>query len=114
MCFLVEAGIVRQPEIQGNKAGQRPLRPVLRRGEIGGNLDLILLKDALLTAALATGCDGIHPGYGFLSENPDFADRMALLVRHNLELNVPGIDHQLLQIELPVAEAGHSSSISSR
>ena len=34
-------------------------------------------QDALLTAALATGCDGVHPGYGFLSENPDFADACA-------------------------------------
>jgi acetyl-CoA carboxylase biotin carboxylase subunit len=33
-----------------------------------------LNQDAILTAALATGCDGVHPGYGFLSENPDFAD----------------------------------------
>lgn len=33
-----------------------------------------LNQDALLTAALATGCDGVHPGYGFLSENADFAD----------------------------------------
>ena len=32
-----------------------------------------LNQTALLTAALATGCDGIHPGYGFLSENADFA-----------------------------------------
>ena len=29
---------------------------------------------ALITAALITGCDAIHPGYGFLSENPYFAD----------------------------------------
>ncbi len=36
-----------------------------------------LNRDALLTAALATGCDGIHPGYGFLSENADFADACA-------------------------------------
>ncbi|MFE9322594.1 biotin carboxylase N-terminal domain-containing protein [Nocardia sp. NPDC052278] len=28
---------------------------------------------ALLAAAERTGCDAIHPGYGFLSENPDFA-----------------------------------------
>ena len=27
----------------------------------------------LLSAALGTGCDAVHPGYGFLSENPDFA-----------------------------------------
>ena len=37
--------------------------------------DSYLNQEALLTAAKATGCDAIHPGYGFLSENPDFADR---------------------------------------
>ncbi|MCI8328782.1 MAG: acetyl-CoA carboxylase biotin carboxylase subunit [Oscillibacter sp.] len=39
--------------------------------------DSYLNQGALLTAALATGCDGVHPGYGFLSENPDFADACA-------------------------------------
>lgn len=29
---------------------------------------------ALISAAEATGCDAIHPGYGFLSENADFAE----------------------------------------
>ncbi|MFW6094538.1 MAG: acetyl-CoA carboxylase biotin carboxylase subunit, partial [Pseudomonadota bacterium] len=29
--------------------------------------------DALVTMAQCTGCDGVHPGYGFLSENVDFA-----------------------------------------
>ena len=33
-----------------------------------------LNQDALLSVAKATGCDGLHPGYGFLSENADFAD----------------------------------------
>ncbi|MBF0499415.1 MAG: acetyl-CoA carboxylase biotin carboxylase subunit [Candidatus Riflebacteria bacterium] len=28
----------------------------------------------LLSVAQATRCDGIHPGYGFLSENPSFAE----------------------------------------
>ncbi|WP_022868358.1 biotin carboxylase N-terminal domain-containing protein [Schaalia vaccimaxillae] len=32
-----------------------------------------LNADKLLEAALATGADAIHPGYGFLSENADFA-----------------------------------------
>jgi acetyl-CoA carboxylase biotin carboxylase subunit len=32
---------------------------------------------ALISAALITGCDGIHPGYGFLSENPYFAEMCA-------------------------------------
>ena len=39
--------------------------------------DSYLNQDALLTAALATGCDGIHPGYGFLSENAAFSDACA-------------------------------------
>lgn len=28
----------------------------------------------ILSIASATGCDGIHPGYGFLAENADFAE----------------------------------------
>jgi len=32
-----------------------------------------LVVEKLLAAALATGADAIHPGYGFLSENADFA-----------------------------------------
>ncbi len=35
--------------------------------------DSYLNQDALLTAAMSTGCDAIHPGVGFLSENADFA-----------------------------------------
>ncbi|MBI2569980.1 MAG: acetyl-CoA carboxylase biotin carboxylase subunit [Candidatus Schekmanbacteria bacterium] len=33
--------------------------------------------DAILTAAEQTGAEAIHPGYGFLAENPDFAQRCA-------------------------------------
>ncbi|MFC6883254.1 MULTISPECIES: acetyl-CoA carboxylase biotin carboxylase subunit [Actinomadura] len=29
---------------------------------------------AIVTAALQTGADAVHPGYGFLSEDPDFAE----------------------------------------
>ena len=32
-----------------------------------------LNQDALITAALTTGCDAVHPGVGFLSENAEFA-----------------------------------------
>ena len=39
--------------------------------------DSYLNQDAILTAARAAGCDAVHPGYGFLSENPEFADRVA-------------------------------------
>ena len=39
--------------------------------------DSYLNVDALLTVARDTGCDAIHPGYGFLSENAEFAQRCA-------------------------------------
>ena len=36
--------------------------------------DSYLRGDAIIQAALDTGAQAIHPGYGFLSENPDFVD----------------------------------------
>ncbi|MFZ9680784.1 MAG: biotin carboxylase N-terminal domain-containing protein, partial [Bacteroidia bacterium] len=33
-----------------------------------------LRGDAIISLALEKGCQAIHPGYGFLSENADFAE----------------------------------------
>ena len=35
-----------------------------------------LVEDRIIEAAKETGATGIHPGYGFLSENPEFAQRV--------------------------------------
>ncbi|ARU01124.1 acetyl/propionyl/methylcrotonyl-CoA carboxylase subunit alpha [Yoonia vestfoldensis] len=38
--------------------------------------DSYLRGDLIIQAALDTGAQAIHPGYGFLSENPDFVDQV--------------------------------------
>lgn len=43
--------------------------------------DSYLNKPAIISAAVITGADAIHPGYGFLSENADFAE---MVERHGI------------------------------
>ncbi|MEM9669301.1 MAG: acetyl-CoA carboxylase biotin carboxylase subunit [Pseudomonadota bacterium] len=52
--------------------------------------DSYLKKSAILTAAEITGADAIHPGYGFLSENAQFAD---MVEAHSLTFIGPKADH---------------------
>lgn len=49
-----------------------------------------LKKSAILTAAEITGADAIHPGYGFLSENAQFAEMVAA---HGIAFIGPTAEH---------------------
>lgn len=45
-----------------------------RIGEGLGPVKAYLTIEEMIRVAKQAGCDAIHPGYGFLSENPEFAD----------------------------------------
>ncbi|MEO1362504.1 MAG: biotin carboxylase N-terminal domain-containing protein [Pseudomonadota bacterium] len=57
-------------------AGAKHVAMADRAVRIGGPApaDSYLRGDVIIAAALETGAQAIHPGYGFLSENPDFVD----------------------------------------
>ncbi len=59
-----DAAFVRDADVSVPLGGSTPAESYLR-------------GDAIIAAALATGADAIHPGYGFLSENADFATAVA-------------------------------------
>jgi len=47
--------------------------PHVREADCAVRISDYLRGDLIIEAALKAGADAIHPGYGFLSENPDFA-----------------------------------------
>jgi propionyl-CoA carboxylase alpha chain/3-methylcrotonyl-CoA carboxylase alpha subunit/acetyl-CoA/propionyl-CoA carboxylase biotin carboxyl carrier protein len=61
------------------EAGSLAVREADEAVELFGATPVAAHLDAeqLIDAALRTGADAIHPGYGFLSENAAFADRVA-------------------------------------
>ena len=71
-----------------------------------------LKADAILDAARQTGAEAIHPGYGFLSENPDFAEAceqagIVFIGPKPVHMRAFGLKHRArelaLQSEVPLA-----------
>ncbi|MBP5215595.1 MAG: acetyl-CoA carboxylase biotin carboxylase subunit [Alphaproteobacteria bacterium] len=55
--------------------------------------DSYLNKPAIISAAIITGADAIHPGYGFLSENADFAE---MVEKHGINFIGPSVEQMRL------------------
>src|SRR6201985_698130 len=52
--------------------------------------DSYLNKVAIISAATITNADAIHPGYGFLSENAEFAE---MVTEHDIAFIGPSPEH---------------------
>ncbi len=64
---------------------------------------------AIIAAAKATGCDAIHPGYGFLAERADFA---LLCAEGNITFVGPNVEHlQLFGDKARAREAAVAAGI---
>ncbi|HRE47938.1 MAG TPA: acetyl-CoA carboxylase biotin carboxylase subunit [Aggregatilineales bacterium] len=59
-------------------AGSIPVRLADHAVSLGGSspAESYLQGERVIAAALSAGCDAVHPGFGFLSENADFAQRV--------------------------------------
>ena len=55
--------------------------------------DSYLNKPAIISAAMITGADAIHPGFGFLSENADFAE---MVEKHGITFIGPSVEQMRL------------------
>lgn len=64
--------------------------------------DSYLNTSAILSAAHISGADAIHPGYGFLSENADFA---SMVEEHDITFIGPSPDHIRLMGDKIAAKA---------
>ena len=107
-------------------------RAPARRSAIGPSpaAESYLKTDAILDAARQTGAEAIHPGYGFLAENPDFADAceqagIVFIGPRPDHMRAFGLKHRArelaLQSEVPVApgsglirDVGHAMSEAAR
>ena len=70
--------------------------------------DSYLNKAAIISAAMVTNSDAIHPGYGFLSENADFAE---MVEEHGIKFIGPSASHirlmgDKIQAKVRVKELG--------
>lgn len=73
------------------------------------SLDSYLNKSAIISAAIITGADAIHPGYGFLSENADFAE---MIEEHGITFIGPKPEQiRMMGDKLKAREAAISSGL---
>ena len=71
--------------------------------------DSYLNKSAIISAAIITGADAIHPGFGFLSENADFAE---MVEEHGITFIGPKPEQiRLMGDKLRAREAAISSGL---
>lgn len=71
--------------------------------------DSYLNKSAIISAAIITGADAIHPGFGFLSENADFAE---MVEEHGITFIGPRPDQiRMMGDKLKAREAAISSGL---
>ncbi len=71
--------VVGVSDVDRDSAGRAARRPRRLHRPGARRRDSYLRPETIVQAALGTGCDAIHPGYGFLSENP----RLAALARED-------------------------------